>query len=182
MLLEGLTEPRVARSGARPDTHALGLLLKAARGVTIAIVSPFERKRRQPGLSTDDPAFVGWPQLVRGIQGSQVHFDFVGGACEKRTSRSGDRKTARRSRVFRHRSSPHFEGTPRKREKGRHDACGSRDSDRRPTRYGSPDATIRTLPHRQPPVNRSMLRLPGIKPLRARPARAWSRPSRRPAP
>src|SRR4051794_18301528 len=28
-----------------------------------------------------------------------------------------------------------------------------------PTRYGSPDATIRTLPHRQPPVNRSMLRL-----------------------
>src|SRR6266536_3065542 len=26
-----------------------------------------------------------------------------------------------------------------------------------PTRYGSPDATIRTLPHRQPPVNRSML-------------------------
>src|SRR4051794_32397430 len=28
-----------------------------------------------------------------------------------------------------------------------------------PTRYGRPDATIRTLPHRQPPVNRSMLRL-----------------------
>src|SRR5437763_4255083 len=25
-----------------------------------------------------------------------------------------------------------------------------------PTRYGSPDATMRTLPHRQPPVNRSM--------------------------
>src|SRR3954454_22221270 len=28
-----------------------------------------------------------------------------------------------------------------------------------PTRYGRPDATMRTLPHRQPPVNRSMLRL-----------------------
>src|SRR5262249_4496009 len=28
-----------------------------------------------------------------------------------------------------------------------------------PTRYGSPDATMRTLPQRQPPVNRSMLRL-----------------------
>src|SRR5579871_5487621 len=28
-----------------------------------------------------------------------------------------------------------------------------------PTRYGSPDATIRTPPHRQPPVNRSMMRL-----------------------
>ena len=34
----------------------------------------------------------------------------------KWTSRSGDRKTARRSRVFRHRSSPHPEGTPRKRD------------------------------------------------------------------
>src|SRR5690348_7326185 len=29
-----------------------------------------------------------------------------------------------------------------------------------PTRYGRPDAAIRTLPHRQPPVNRSMLRPP----------------------
>ena len=28
-----------------------------------------------------------------------------------------------------------------------------------PTRYGSSDASIRTVPHRQPPVNRSMLRL-----------------------
>ncbi len=25
-----------------------------------------------------------------------------------------------------------------------------------PTRYGRPEATIRTLPHEQPPVNRSM--------------------------
>src|SRR2546423_7546982 len=32
-----------------------------------------------------------------------------------------------------------------------------------PTRYGSPDATTRTSPHRQPPVNRSMLRLLQIK-------------------
>src|SRR6266850_24677 len=43
---------------------------KATRGVTIALVSSRERKRRQPGLATDDPAFVGWHQLVRGIQGS----------------------------------------------------------------------------------------------------------------
>ncbi len=43
---------------------------KATRGVTIAVVSSRERKRRQPGLATDDPAFVGWHQLVRGIQGS----------------------------------------------------------------------------------------------------------------
>src|SRR5450631_2463753 len=61
---------------------ACHLLLEATRGVTIALVSSRERKRRQPGLATDDPAFVGWHQLVRGIQGSYVHFDFVCGACE----------------------------------------------------------------------------------------------------
>ena len=46
------------------------LLFKATCGVTIAVVSFRERKRRQPGLATDGPEFVGWPQLVRGIQGS----------------------------------------------------------------------------------------------------------------
>src|SRR6185437_6939563 len=40
------------------------LLLKATRGVTIALVSSSERKWRQPRLATDDPAFVGWHQLV----------------------------------------------------------------------------------------------------------------------
>src|SRR5256886_12164428 len=60
------------------------LLLKATRRVTIALVSSRERKRRQPGLATDDPAFVGWHQLVGGIQGSEVHFDLIGGACENR--------------------------------------------------------------------------------------------------
>src|SRR6266550_127419 len=65
------------------------LLLKATRGVTIAVVSSRERKRRQPGLATDDPAFVGWDQLVRGIQGSQVHFDFVGSACENGRAAAG---------------------------------------------------------------------------------------------
>src|ERR1700693_4015258 len=65
-----------------PSHRSWHLLLKATRGVTIALVSSRERKRRQPGLATDDPAFVGWHQLVRGIQGSYVHFDFVCGACE----------------------------------------------------------------------------------------------------
>jgi hypothetical protein len=51
--------------------------------------------------------------------------------CVKKwTSRSGDRKTARRSCVFRRRSSLHPEETPRKREKAPHDAYGSRDSDK----------------------------------------------------
>ena len=53
-----------------PSHRSCHLLLKATRGVTIALVSSRDRKRRQPGLATDDPAFVGWHQLVRGIQGS----------------------------------------------------------------------------------------------------------------
>src|SRR5262245_11853688 len=69
-----------------PDTHLASggeaccecdLLLKATRGITVVVVSSRERKRRQPGLTADDPAFVGGRQLVRGIQGSQVHFDFI---------------------------------------------------------------------------------------------------------
>jgi LysR substrate binding domain len=56
------------------------LLLKATRGVTIAFVSSRQRERRQPALAADGPEFVGWPQLVNGIQRSQVHFDFVGAA------------------------------------------------------------------------------------------------------
>jgi hypothetical protein len=60
------------------------LLLKATIGVTIALVLLCERKRRQPGFAADDPAFVGWNQLVRRIQGTQVHFDFVRGVCENR--------------------------------------------------------------------------------------------------
>src|SRR6266498_2997315 len=68
------------------------LPLKATRGVTIVVVSSRERKRRQPGLATDDPALVGWHQLVRGIQGPQVHFDFVGGACENGRAATGTEK------------------------------------------------------------------------------------------
>src|SRR5690349_16140632 len=37
------------------------LLLEATRGITIAFVPPRERKRRQPGLAANDPAFVGGP-------------------------------------------------------------------------------------------------------------------------
>ena len=67
-----LQERRLTRSiyGTAPSHRSCDLLLKATRGVAIAVVSSRERKRRQPGLATDDPAFVGWHQLVRGIQGS----------------------------------------------------------------------------------------------------------------
>jgi hypothetical protein len=142
-----LRSPRPIRIAITPETFEDGpelyassprngafapydLLLKATRGVTIAVVSSRKRKRRQPGLATDGPEFVGWPQLVRGIQGSYVQLRFRLRCVRTSTSRSGDRKTARRSRVFRHRSSPHPDGTPRKREKGPHDACGIRDSEK----------------------------------------------------
>ena len=68
---------------AKDETWLEGdLLLEATRFVTIAVVSSRERKRRQPGLATDDPTFIGWRQLVGGIKGPQVHFDFVCGARE----------------------------------------------------------------------------------------------------
>jgi hypothetical protein len=73
-----LTYPCIGFAHLIPSRHLVtalshrscDLLLKATRGVTIAVVSSRERKRRQPGLATDDPAFVGWHQLVWGIQGS----------------------------------------------------------------------------------------------------------------
>src|SRR3954452_2935964 len=76
-----------------PSHRSCGLLLKAARGIAVALVSSGERKRRQPGFATDDPAFVGWHQLVGGIQGSQVHFDFVGGASENGRAAAGTEKS-----------------------------------------------------------------------------------------
>src|SRR5690242_18767501 len=71
---------------------ACDLVLKPAAGVTIAVVSSGERKWRQPGLAADDPAFIGRHQLVRGVQGSQVHFDFVGAACENGRAAAGTEK------------------------------------------------------------------------------------------
>src|SRR5688572_18276194 len=76
----------------RSPDRSCDLLLKATRGVTIALVSSRERKRRQPGLATDDPAFVGWHQLVRGIQGPYADFDFVCAACENGGAAAGTEK------------------------------------------------------------------------------------------
>jgi hypothetical protein len=84
---------RPSRYLVTAPSHRPGdLLLKATRGVTIAIISSLERKRRQPGLATDGPAFVGWHQLVRSIQGSYVHFDFVCAACENGGAAAGTEK------------------------------------------------------------------------------------------
>src|SRR3979409_1664429 len=83
---------RAGRGGARPSRGPRNGAFKGTRGVTIVVVPSRERKRRQPGLATDDPAFVGWHQLVRGIQGSQVHFDFVCGARENGRAAAGTEK------------------------------------------------------------------------------------------
>src|SRR3546814_13804652 len=45
-----------------------------------------------PGLATDGPELVGWHQLVGGIQGPQVHFDFVGAASEDGGTVAGTEK------------------------------------------------------------------------------------------
>src|SRR5438445_672270 len=67
-----------------PSHHSCRLLLNATLRLTITLISSHVRKWRQPGLATGGPAFVGWHQLVGGIQGAQVHFDFVPAACENR--------------------------------------------------------------------------------------------------
>src|SRR5690242_15151362 len=93
------------------------LLLKANRRVPIAFVSSAERKRRQPGLATDDPAFVGWHQLVRGIQGPQVDFDFIRGACENGRAAAGTEKppgVVARFAVDRHRILREHRGSVKK--------------------------------------------------------------------
>tara|TARA_R100001244_G_scaffold64627_3_gene53463 strand:- start:7109 stop:7627 length:519 start_codon:yes stop_codon:yes gene_type:complete len=77
---------RAIARGLCPSLHradtADWLLLNAPRGVTIARVSSRERKRRQPGFAPHGPEFVGGYQLVRGIQGAQIHFDLVCGTGE----------------------------------------------------------------------------------------------------
>jgi len=68
------------------------LFLKASRDVAITLVSFRERKRRQPGLAVDDPAFIAWLQLVGRIQGSQVHFNFICGTRENGRAAAGTEK------------------------------------------------------------------------------------------
>jgi hypothetical protein len=94
------------------------LFLEAARSVTIAVVSSRKRKRRQPGLATDDPAFVGWHQLVGGIQGSEVHFDLVCGAGENGRAAAGTEEppaVVARFAVDRHRILREYRGSVKKR-------------------------------------------------------------------
>src|SRR5579875_2524718 len=70
--------------------------LEASRGITIALVSPCQWKRRQPGLTADDPAFVGRHQLIGRVHGPQVHFDLIG--CTRENGRATAR-TEMASRV-----------------------------------------------------------------------------------
>lgn len=70
------------------------LTLKATRGVAILVVPPRQRKWRQPGFAPGGPDFVGWLQLVGGIQRSEVHFDFVSGARKHGRAASGAEEPA----------------------------------------------------------------------------------------
>jgi hypothetical protein len=54
---------RIDRNGA--FAPFVRLLPKATHGVTIAVISSRERKRRQPGLAMDDPPFVDGHQAER---------------------------------------------------------------------------------------------------------------------
>src|SRR5690606_3168225 len=54
-----------------------GLRLESAYGVAIALVSPRQRERRQPGFAPHDPAFVARHQLVRSVEDPEVHLHLV---------------------------------------------------------------------------------------------------------
>ena len=41
------------------------------------------------------PTFVGWHELVRRIQRSQVHFDFIVAACKNRRTATWAKKSSR---------------------------------------------------------------------------------------
>ena len=103
-----------------------------------------------------DPAFVGRHQLIGGIQGSQVHFDFVGAAGENRRAAAGTEKPPGVVACFtsdRHRILGEHRGSVKQRPM----MLAAVETVAKADPVGRPDATIRTLPHRQPPVNRSML-------------------------
>lgn len=105
--------PRISSS-----IHPCGLLFKATRGITVAFVSPLDRKWRQPGLATNGPAFVGRRQLVGSVQGSEVHFDFVRRASENGRSAARAEKSPGIVACFsidRHRILRKYRGSVKKR-------------------------------------------------------------------
>lgn len=55
----------------------LALFVRAAGGVAVPIIPLCARKPRQPRLATDAPALIGWFELIRSIQGAEMHFDFI---------------------------------------------------------------------------------------------------------
>lgn len=138
-------DQRLARVARAHEALAVGALNPYADYISnrlgilaIALVSSLDRKRRQPGLTTDGPELVAGLQLVWGIQRAQVHFDFVSAACKHRRATVLDRKTAPRSREFRHQSSPHPEEKPQTHERAPRDACGNPSSDKCQPDMGAP--------------------------------------------
>jgi len=89
--------PIAPRSSSLRDCAFRDGAFKATRGVAIALVSSREREHRQPGLAADDPVFVGWRELIRGVQGAQVHFNLV---CAARENRRAAARTEEPARVI----------------------------------------------------------------------------------
>src|SRR3546814_6014471 len=54
--------------GRAPSHRSCDLRLRATRGVTIAVVSSLERKRRPPGLAADGPEFVRSEEHTSALQ------------------------------------------------------------------------------------------------------------------
>ena len=69
--------------------------------IAIALVSPRERKRRQPGFAAAGPAFVGWPQLVGRVQRAEVHLHFVARPGEDGRTAARAEMPSANSRAFR---------------------------------------------------------------------------------
>jgi hypothetical protein len=90
-------EALISLTSERRFAVSCDLLLKATPGITIAVVSSRQRKRRHLGPATDDPAFVVWDQLIRCIQGHPSSLRFRLRCVGKRTSRSVGRKTVSKS-------------------------------------------------------------------------------------
>ena len=69
--------------------HPRSLPLEPPLTLTIPLIAPSNRKRRQPRFPAHGPALIGRRQLIGRIQRSQVHFDLVAGAREDARATAG---------------------------------------------------------------------------------------------
>ena len=73
----------------RSNSMQEGLILGATCIIPVSLISSRKRKWRQPGLAANSPKLVGWPELVRCIEGSQIHLGFISATAENRRAAAG---------------------------------------------------------------------------------------------